>query len=67
MTVYSDDRAWKCASCNETLVKRRTAFSYLGRDVVHEVSGCPKCGKVFIPMGLAEGRMAEAEEMLEDK
>jgi len=65
--MYSDDRTWKCASCGEALVSRKTTFSYLGRDVTHEVSGCPKCGKVFIPMGLAEGRMAEVEELLEDK
>lgn len=67
MTLYSDDRVWKCGKCNEKLVLKKTVFSYLGREVTHEVSRCPKCGKVFIPMGLAEGRMAEVEEQFEDK
>ena len=65
--MYSDDRKWKCAKCNESLTVRRTVFSYLGREVTHEVSQCPKCGMVFIPMELAEGRMAEVEEQFEDK
>ena len=65
--MYSDDRMWKCGKCNELLVLKKTVLSYLGRDVTHEISQCPKCGKVFIPMGLAEGRMAEVEEQFEDK
>ena len=65
--MYNDDRAWKCGLCGEPLVMKKTAFHYLGRTVTHEVASCPKCGKIFIPMGLAEGRMAEAEEQLEDK
>ena len=46
---------------------KKTVFSYLGHTVSHEVLTCPKCGKVFIPEELAEGRMAEVEEQLEDK
>jgi len=65
--MYSDDRKWKCGTCNEPLSIRKTVFSYLGRDVSHEVDVCPKCGRVFIPMGLAEGKMAEVEEQFEDK
>ena len=64
---YNDDRAWKCGLCNEPLIKKKAVFSYLDREVSHEVGRCSKCGKVFIPMGLAEGRMAEVEEQLEDK
>ena len=67
ISMYSDDRLWKCAACDEALVEKKATFSYLGRDVTHEVHRCPKCGKVFIPMALAEGRMAEVEEQLEDK
>ena len=64
---YNDERAWKCGLCKEPLALKKTVFSYLNRDVTHEVNRCPKCGKVFVPMGLAEGRMAEVEELLEDK
>ena len=62
-----DDRAWKCAKCNKPLELKKTVFRYLGRDITHEVHRCPVCGKVFIPKSLAEGRMAEVEEQLEDK
>ena len=65
--MYNDNRDWKCGACNESLVVKKMIFSYMGRDVTHEVSQCPKCGKVFIPRELAEGRMAEVEEQLEDK
>ena len=67
MTGYNDERAWKCGKCKMPLVMRKAIFRYLGRDVTHEVNRCPKCGKVFIPKGLAEGRMAEVEQQLEDK
>jgi hypothetical protein len=49
------------------LVTRRKVFSYLGQTVAHEVLACPRCGKVFISQELAEGKMAEVEEQLEDK
>ncbi|MCL2227979.1 MAG: DNA-binding protein [Oscillospiraceae bacterium] len=57
----------KCVLCNEGLVQKKTLFEYMGRNFSHEVPCCPKCGKVFIPPELAEGRMAEVEEQLEDK
>jgi len=57
----------KCYLCDERLVLKKTAFSYLERSFSHDVPCCPKCGKVFVPMALAEGRMAEVERQLEDK
>jgi len=57
----------KCARCDVNLVSKKTVFDYMGRSFTHEVPCCPKCGKVFIPPELAEGRMAEVEEQLEDK
>lgn len=35
--------------------------------VDHEVLTCPTCGKVYVSRELAEGRMAEFEQLLEDK
>ena len=61
------ERAWKCGKCDVRLVPKKTVFSYLGRSFTHSVSCCPKCGGVFIPPDLAEGKMAEVEEQLEDK
>jgi len=65
--VNAEERTWKCGKCNEALVSRKTVFSYLRQTVAHEVRACPKCGKVFIPESLAEGKMAEVEEQIEDK
>ena len=62
-----DERQWKCAGCDEPLKLKKTVFSYMGRTFTHDVNCCPKCGKVFIPPELAEGKMAEVEEQLEDK
>ena len=56
-----------CGPCNEVLIYKKTQFSYLDRLFTHEVPCCPKCGNVYIPMELAEGRMAEVERQLEDK
>jgi len=57
----------KCARCDVNLVPKKTVFDYMGRSFTHEVPCCPTCGKVLIPPELAEGRMAEVEEQLEDK
>ena len=65
--MTGEERTWKCAKCDKVLTPKKTVFSYLGRTVAHEVNVCPKCGKIFIPQSLAEGRMAEVEEQLEDK
>ena len=60
-------RAWRCCKCGKELVLRKTVFDYLGHTVAHEVPACPVCGKVYIPRELAEGKMAEVEQQLEDK
>jgi uncharacterized protein with PIN domain len=65
--VSPDERIWKCAKCNQELVKKKTVFAYLRQTVAHEVLACPVCGKVYIPKELAEGKMAEVEEQIEDK
>jgi len=61
------EKIWKCGKCNQELQLKKTVFSYLGHTFSHEVPTCPKCGKIFISKELAEGRMSEIEELLEDK
>ena len=61
------ERKWKCAKCGVDLIMKKTIFNYMERNISHDVPVCPKCGKVFISKDLAEGRMAEVEEQLEDK
>ena len=46
---------------------KRVVFEYLGHTVAHEVPVCPKCGRVYVSRDLAEGRMCEVEQTLEDK
>jgi len=65
--MTSEKRIWKCSKCDRELEMRKTVFSYLGHTVAHEVPVCPGCGRVFIPAELAEGKMAEVEEQLEEK
>jgi len=65
--VEEKGRTWKCGKCSKELVAQRKVFSYLGHTVAHDVLACPKCGKVFISRELAEGKMAEVEQQLEDK
>lgn len=63
----NEARSWKCGKCGEELKKKKTLFNYLGHTFSYEVDRCPKCGNVFIPKELAEGRMAEVEAQMEDK
>ena len=65
--MNAGERKWECGTCNKELVMKKTVFSYLGHTVAHEVLACPECGRVFITQGLAEGKMAEIEEQMEDK
>jgi hypothetical protein len=65
--VGAEARVWKCCKCGRELVPKKVVLEYLGHAVAHEVPTCPKCGKVFIAQELAEGRMSEVEQQLEDK
>jgi len=56
-----------CLKCGVALEMKKTVFDYMGRSFSEELPCCPVCGKVFVTPELAEGRMAEAEQMLEDK
>lgn len=65
--MSDEKRTFKCGKCGEPLVMKNTMFSYMKRTFGHEVPTCPQCGKVYITRELAEGKMAEVEELLEDK
>ena len=65
--VGAEPRIWKCARCSRELVPRKTTLTYMEYAVDHEVLTCPTCGKVYVSRELAEGRMAEFEQLLEDK
>lgn len=58
---------WVCAKCNAGLVLKNTLFSYMGMTFSQETFRCPVCGMVFITKDLADGKMAEVEQLTEDK
>ena len=65
--MSEQERTWKCARCGVPLKNTRVIFHYMGLDFGHEVPACPRCGQVLIGRGLAKGRMAQVEELMEDK
>jgi hypothetical protein len=62
-----EERVWRCGTCKCDLVPKKVVLDYLGYSISHELPTCPTCGKVYISKELAEGRMCEVEQTLEDK
>ena len=58
---------WTCGKCGVPLTPKNTVFSYMGMTFSHEVPSCPSCGTVFISKDLADGKMSEVEQLIEDK
>ncbi len=56
-----------CNKCGIHLAVGKVTLEYLGNVFPVDLYRCPQCGLVFIPDGLATGRMQEVEKMLEDK
>ena len=65
-TINNKER-WRCAKCDAELVPKSTMFAYMGMTFSHEALRCPLCGMVMITKGLADGKMAEVEQLMEDK
>ena len=56
-----------CVKCGVYLEVGKASLSYLGSSFPVELYGCPHCKRVYIPQALAEGKMKQVEEALEDK
>ncbi len=67
MSSDSEKEPLICAACNVELAPQKTFFKYLGHSFSADMPTCPKCGQVYVPEEVAEGRMAQVEKMLEDK
>jgi ribosomal protein L32 len=65
--VQPEDLTWKCQRCNEYLIVGTVTVTYLGNQFTTELPKCPRCGMVLISETLALGKMAEVEQILEDK
>lgn len=57
---------WRC-SCGGALTRVKVGFAYMKGNFEVELPACPTCGLVLLSPELAEGKMAEAERILEDK
>jgi hypothetical protein len=65
--IGEDDLRWTCCRCSVPLEVGPVELSYLGNSFWLDLPRCPKCGLHLIPEELATGRMAEVEQVLEDK
>jgi hypothetical protein len=62
-----EDLTWQCSKCKVNLVVGPVTLSYMGNRMTADLPQCPVCGFVLISEELALGKMAEVEQVLEDK
>lgn len=65
--VSEADLKWKCSSCNCHLQAGQVTVEYMGNRFTTELPRCPECGLVLVSEDVALGKMAEVEQILEDK
>jgi len=58
---------WTCGKCGEALETATVEVGYMGSKYPVQLPRCPTCGIVFIPEETALGKMAQIEQLLEDK
>lgn len=61
------DTPWHCAKCDSLLEPRTIVVHYLKYDFPVSLLKCQKCDFVLVTEDLALGKMAEVEQLLEDK
>ncbi len=64
-TIDRDE--WICEKCSLPLTAGKTQAFYLGSAFSLAVLTCPGCGMVLVTEEMAVAKMAEAEQILEDK
>lgn len=62
-----DELKWQCQRCGCDLVTGPVTVTYMGNRFTTELPHCPTCGMVLISEEIALGKMAQVEQMLEDK
>jgi hypothetical protein len=58
---------WICNRCRLPLEVKTVRLQYLRTIFALNLPSCPQCGMILIDEELATGKMAEAEQALEDK
>ena len=65
--VRPEDLEWRCDKCDRDLVVGSVNVTYMGNHFTADLPHCPQCGRVLISEHVALGKMAEVEQLLEDK
>jgi hypothetical protein len=65
--VSPGDLEWTCRGCGRALEAKTVTVEYMGNQFTAELPMCPGCGFVMISEEVALGKMAEVEQILEDK
>jgi hypothetical protein len=58
---------WICNQCKVPLEIQKIRLQYSRVIFALDLPACPKCGMILVEEELATGKMAEAEQVLEDK
>lgn len=61
------DSGWICHRCQASLEIQTVRLQYMQCIFPHDLPVCPSCSAILISEELATGKMAEAEQALEDK
>lgn len=61
------DAGIQCAGCRKPLAFFKSHVEYLGSRFDVDLPRCPGCGEVYISPKLSRTKMAEVEQILEDK
>jgi predicted nucleic acid-binding Zn-ribbon protein len=61
------ENGWICNRCKVPLVVQKVRLQYLRVIFALDLPACPQCGMILIAEELAIGKVAEAEQALEDK
>ncbi len=61
------DSGWICNRCGLPVEVQTVRLQYRRTIFALHLPTCPKCGMILIDEELAVGKMAEAEQIIEDK
>jgi transposase-like protein len=67
MSLSEEAQRWSCSACGKTLEVVKVGFTYMKGNFEVDLPACAGCGLVLISEELANGKMAAAERILEDK
>ena len=67
MNTLETTEEWSCMTCGKPLEVVKVAFTYMKGNFQIDLPACSGCGLVLISEELANGKMAAAERILEDK